>query len=146
MQFNVHRGMWGRKNLTVRVSECKMTLFSSGSIILLQQPCFILYFIFTSTFVKFAFYRCGMLLLRGYTVTSSIYGACSRRIRTCCNLLNITNVYHLSTGANSFIFIERKAPFTITILRKEKKQNRLHSIPLPFSRLFAKCVVSNVLD
>ena len=90
------------------------------------------------TSVKFAFYRCGMLLLRGYTVTNSIYGACSRRIRTCCSLVNITNVYHLSSGGNPFISIERKISFTITILQKEQKQNHLHSIPLPFSRIFAK--------
>jgi len=138
MRFNMHRRIWDRKNLEVRVPECKMSSFSSGDIILLQQSCFILYFLFTSTPVKFTFYRCGVLLLRGYTVTNSIYGACSRRIHTCYKLVNITNFYHLSTGANPFIFIGRKAPFTITILRKEQKQNHLHSIPLPFSRLFAK--------
>jgi len=122
MRFNMHRRIWGRENLEVRVPECKMTLFSSGDIILLQQSCFILYFVFT-------FYRCGVLLLRGYTVTNSIYGACSRRIHTCYKLVSITNFYHLSSGGNPFIFIGRKAPFTITILRKEQKQNRLHSIP-----------------
>ena len=138
MRFNMHRGICGRKNLEVRVPECKMTLFWSGGIILLQQSCFILYFVFTSTSVKFAFHRCGMLLLRGYTITNSMYGACSPRFHTCCNLVNITNLYHLSNGANPFILIERKAPFTITILRKEQKQNHLDNIPLPFSRLFAK--------
>jgi hypothetical protein len=88
----------------------------------------------------------GIFLLRGYSVTNSIYGACRRRIHTCCNLVNITNVYHLSSDAIPFIFIERKAPFTITILRKQRKQNRLYSTPLPFSRLFAKWYPTCLID
>jgi hypothetical protein len=123
MRFNMHRGICGRKNLEVRVSECKVTLFSSGGIILLQQSCFILDFVFTSTSVKFTFYRCGMLLLRDYTVTNSMYGACSRRIHTCCNLVNITNIYHLAKDANPFIFIERKAPFTITSAERTERKS-----------------------
>ena len=33
-----------------------------------------------------------------------------------CNFVNITKIYHLSSGANPFIFIEIKLPSTITLL------------------------------